>query len=181
MSVTKRAWGLTPGHNSAPFRLPAELGGVGTAPATTILGKTTLGLLTSLREDADGQVLRLMQVEWQGLTETWGTQDVWQIQLGLLALDKPKEHPTLLSQALYSAGLSGVTLEIPGLLPVREAPRPAGLIMQDLETFLWGELQDVWEAGQGGKQLQQAAGMIKELAKKGVRRTEQLKHPTGGG
>ena len=28
VSVTKRAWGLTPGHNSAPFRLPPELGGV---------------------------------------------------------------------------------------------------------------------------------------------------------
>ena len=101
-------------------------------------------------------------------------------QLALMALDTPSEYPTILSQALFTSGLNGVTLEIPNLLPERELPQQRGLVMQALETYLWDEIRDAWESGKGEKVLRELANTIRMLAAKGYRKVDQFRHPTGG-
>ena len=149
-------------------------------PAATVLAKNTVGLLSSFRQDADGQVKKLMEEEWEWLKKDWGCHDVWQVQLALMALDTPSEYPTILSQALFSAGLNGVTLEIPELLPVREEPQPSDSVMQGLETFLWDEIRDAWESGKGEKTLRELMVTIRMLAGEGYTKLQQFRHATGG-
>lgn len=55
-SVTKRAWGLTLGQDTAPFRLSKMAGGIGRVPAATLQAKEVTGLLDLLRACQDGEV-----------------------------------------------------------------------------------------------------------------------------
>ena len=152
-SVTKRAWGLTLGHNSAPFRLPGEHGGIAGTPAVTLQAKTVTGLLSQLRNDHDGEVKELLKQEWGWLCKDWGTQNVWGIQLCLMALDDPGEYPNLLSQMLYTMGQNGVTAEVPDLLPTRANSIKHGEIVQALEAYLWSACQEAAVSGKGADQL----------------------------
>jgi len=179
-TVTKRAWGLTLGHNSAPFRLLPAQGGVSTIPAAAYQAKTVTGLMDALRNDADGEIAQLLEQEWGWLQADWGTDDVWGIQLCLLALDSPQEYPTLLSQFLFTLGQGGLTAEIPTLLPQRPQPMPSGSLVEKLVNFLWSEYQEVREGEQDARELQLVARALRKLALRGVTRVSQVQHPTGG-
>jgi ribonuclease HI len=118
--MRKKAWNLTDGHNTAPFLLPAEEGGVqGTTPAR-LLARHTANVMAKLSQDLDGEILQLVREEWSQLVKTWGTARVDQVQLLLMLEDSTTRPATLLARTLYYTGLVGISPvwdKVPGMFP----------------------------------------------------------------
>eukprot|EP00961_Rhodomonas_salina_P234988 3175811-Rhodomonas_salina.1 len=101
----KHAWSLTYQHNTAPFVLPEEQGGVQRHTPARLLAKHTALLLARLGENMSGDMVRLAQAEWDDLVRMWGTTAVDEIQTLLLLEESVHRPATLLTRTLYYTGM----------------------------------------------------------------------------
>ena len=92
--MSKRAWGLTDGHNSAPFLLPKEEGGVQKNSPIRLGAKQATTLTERLIKALDGDVRRLANDEWDRLMATWGSGRTNEVQL-MLMLEETSKPRTL--------------------------------------------------------------------------------------
>eukprot|EP00961_Rhodomonas_salina_P125107 1685775-Rhodomonas_salina.3 len=81
--LLKRAWHLTDRHPVAMFILPPEHGGVAESLPGATLAKHTIGLVLKLTASLDGELMALMNDEWNTMHQALCIQD---IRLGQLLL-----------------------------------------------------------------------------------------------
>eukprot|EP00961_Rhodomonas_salina_P292120 3932643-Rhodomonas_salina.2 len=205
--MQKKVWSLTDGHNTAPFLLPAEEGGVQTRTPARLLAKHTASLLQRLGNDLDGEALQLMQHEWGKLQTTWGTSSVEEIQTMLLLEESVARPTTLLSRTLYYTGLVGVTptwSKIVGMPDPMIRPKWGPLVgiqvegddqhssqqrasgqtrlLDTLRGYLHASLHKFWGGDKRLRKFHMAlATAIQLLAAQNLVQTEQFRSPDGGG
>jgi len=177
--VHKNCWRLTTGHHSAPFQVGQSEGGISDASIFTLRAKECMGLLSKLAQHEDGDVLKLLQQEYEWLRTDWGTTDPWQLQLCLMLGDEPSLTPTTLSQAMIALGHVGLTLQWSKIPMQMIDPEVDDGILTFLEDTLWSKIKQHWITGEGGQQLQQLARALRALTVAKVYRVEQLRREGG--
>mmetsp|Transcript_30075 Transcript_30075/g.61943 ORF Transcript_30075/g.61943 Transcript_30075/m.61943 type:complete len:350 (-) Transcript_30075:63-1112(-) len=184
----KRAWHLTDGHNLAPFLLPQEEGGIQKHTPSHIVAKHAVGLAERLASDLDGEMLKLMQDEWNQLTRTWGTSKIREIQTVMLLEESMTRLATLLARLLYLTGLAGITLTWEAILgmggdpaaPEQEQDPQEQSLTGGLYDYMWVCVRAYWR-GKGDVDFNRdLAEGIQRLVAAGITATHQMKHLTSG-
>ena len=107
--------------------------------------------------------MRLVQQEYERLTEDWGTGDPWQLQLALMLGDQPENTPTLLSQTMIAFGHTGMTWQWNRMPMPFDLPEESSSVWTFIEKAIWAKIQQYWDTGKGVEEQQVLARALKQL------------------